>query len=362
MSEVVWIVEYLSDDAQIISAPITGQNYTIGRHSNCDLQVSYEGVSRQHAELSVDGDRLSIRDLGSSNGTYVNRVKIDDVTELSDKDIFHISNKEFRVISKPFVTRQAPDNDCTVMYSPELETSLVSSIQHLQDLISNRVVTSFFQPIVTAESHQRYAYEALGRGRHASLPVSPGSLFEIAEQTGKAVELSTLFRSTASHIYANSGEEHFLFVNAHPLESDVSVLVGDFERLQKIYPGIRFVLEINEQAVTDLDSMRSLRERLKLINVGLAYDDFGAGQGRLAELMDVPPDFLKFDINLVRDIHKQSEQARYVVKTLVDMAKELGIVTLAEGIECKESADVCTSLGFDLIQGYYFGRPAEFSR
>jgi EAL domain-containing protein (putative c-di-GMP-specific phosphodiesterase class I) len=70
------------------------------------------------------------------------------------------------------------------------------------------------------------------------------------------------------------------------------------------------------------------------------------------------PDILKFDIALIQNIHHRSESSRSIVESLVKMARDAGIKTLAEGVESVEEAAVCRALGFDLGQGYYFGRPA----
>ena len=67
--------------------------------------------------------------------------------------------------------------------------------------------------------------------------------------------------------------------------------------------GRRLILEIHEEAVPDIGLLRQLRDQLAAHGVGLAYDDFGAGQSRLTELAEVPPDYIKLDMRLVRDIH-----------------------------------------------------------
>ena len=80
----------------------------------------------------------------------------------------------------------------------------------------------------------------------------------------------------------------------------------------------------------------------------LAFDDFGAGQTRLMELVAIRPDCLKFDRQLIQDIHLAPAQRRKMLASLVEMTKDLGIVTLAEGIECSEEGEVCQELGFEL--------------
>lgn len=103
--------------------------------------------------------------------------------------------------------------------------------------------------------------------------------------------------------------------------------------------------------------MRTLANRLLLLGIRFAYDDFGAGQARLLELADVPAHFVKFDRSLIRGIHMASERKRQVVRDLVQMVLATGSVPLAEGVEDEEEAQACVEMGFVLIQGYLTGRP-----
>jgi len=107
--------------------------------------------------------------------------------------------------------------------------------------------------------------------------------------------------------------------------------------------------------------MRELRAELQALDMQLAYDDFGAGQARLLDLIEVPPDFLKFDMCLIRDIHTASKQRQQMLTTLVRMVHDLGVAVLAKEIECEGEAAFCARLGFEYAQGYYFGKPAPAS-
>ena len=86
-----------------------------------------------------------------------------------------------------------------------------------------------------------------------------------------------------------------LFLNTHPAELAKPGLVESLEELRALAPNLDLTLEIHESALAQPDSMGALRDRLSEINVGLAYDDFGAGQARLLELAEAPPHYLKFD-------------------------------------------------------------------
>jgi EAL domain-containing protein (putative c-di-GMP-specific phosphodiesterase class I) len=107
--------------------------------------------------------------------------------------------------------------------------------------------------------------------------------------------------------------------------------------------------------------MRRLAARLKQIGVPFAYDDFGAGQARLRELAEVPPDFVKFDMGLLHGIDTAPEGRQRMVRELVRLVLDLGSVPLAEGIETEAEAALCREMGFQLVQGYLTGRPVALS-
>ena len=118
------------------------------------------------------------------------------------------------------------------------------------------------------------------------------------------------------------------------------------------------VLEVHEAAITEPAEMRELRAQLRDWNIGLAYDDFGAGQTRLAELIEAPPDYLKFDISLIHGIDQATTERQKMLGSLVRIVLDLGVNPLAEGVETAGEAEVCRDLGFKTAQGFFFGRPA----
>jgi EAL domain-containing protein (putative c-di-GMP-specific phosphodiesterase class I) len=148
-----------------------------------------------------------------------------------------------------------------------------------------------------------------------------------------------------------------LFVNTHPKETFEDSFFEELARLPTTGVPVQIVVEVHETAVMEIARMRELAARLKDIGVRFAYDDFGAGQARLNELGEVPAHFVKFDMGLVRGIHQASERKQKLVAELVRLVREFGSVALAEGVELKEEADACRAMGFELIQGYYTGRP-----
>ena len=107
--------------------------------------------------------------------------------------------------------------------------------------------------------------------------------------------------------------------------------------------------------------MKRFRGVLSDLEMQLSYDDFGAGQGRLLELGEVPPDVLKFDMQLIRDIDTASATRQDLLASLVRIAIDLGTTPLAEGVETAGEHQTCQQMGFLLGQGYRYGRPQCFS-
>jgi EAL domain-containing protein (putative c-di-GMP-specific phosphodiesterase class I) len=149
-----------------------------------------------------------------------------------------------------------------------------------------------------------------------------------------------------------------VFINIHPLEMRLPSLLartlGDVVRKR---PGLTIVAEMNESAIADPAEMHDFRQSLKDVGVKLAYDDFGVGRTRLLELVQAPPDYLKFDRSLIHGIHKAQNQLREMVASLIRFVRDVGIVCIAEGVEEEAEAAVCYDLGFQAAQGYLFGKP-----
>ena len=227
----------------------------------------------------------------------------------------------------------------------------------MEDLLREAVVTVELQPIVRFPGAVVSAYEALGRGQHPALPRGPVDLFKIAGTMGAEVQLSQLLRRKAVELAKERPRVASLFLNTHPVELSRPGLVESMEELRALAPHLDLILEIHESALAQPESMAALRDRLSEINVGLAYDDFGAGQARLLELAEAPPHYLKFDRKFVTNIDKAPSSRRRLLASLVAAARELLVKTIAEGVENEAEAEVCAKIGFTHAQGFHFGRP-----
>ncbi len=339
---------------------LNGFPATLGRHPDCSLQLNVDRISRLHARFDfVDGE-LRVEDLGSTNGTFVNHEMIRGPTVIAAGDVLHLADHEFRLMrdesARSSVERSTSSAD-TIVGMSSLPRHFPLQMSAFFDLLENERVCAYHQEIRTTDG-QIYAWELLGRSTHPDLVEGPGQLFSLAAALNVEVRLSRLLRRCAFEAAHKAGLDRPLFFNNHPSEcEDFEDLLVELRELRSTYPDLKLVFEVHESAVTDLNIMASVRDQLREMGIGLAYDDFGAGQARLLELVEVPPDYLKFDISLIRGLDSHDSPKFRLLSTLNGMISDLGIRTLAEGIETRESAELCREIGIDLLQGYYFSRP-----
>ncbi len=345
-----WYLEGLvGDPPSLRQVSINTLPFRIGRRAGASFCLTGVGVSKDHAEIREQGGKLVLRDLGSRNGTFVNGNQIQCDTPLAHGDVVHFANQEFRLANQ-----SAADAGMTMQVDAN---DWVWSIGQFDKLFTPGAATPFYQPIVDLTEGGTVGYEVLARSSLDGLR-SPAQMFTVAARLKLESALSRLFRHEGVRQGLDLADGSNLFLNTHPAELSEEGLVESLVELREVAPNVPLTLEIHEAAITDLERMLALHRSLKELDIQLAYDDFGAGQARLVDLIEVPPDCLKFDIGLVRDIHKGTAQRQQMLETLVRMAHDLGVRVLAEGIECQAEGDVCAQLGFDLAQGYHYGKPA----
>jgi EAL domain-containing protein (putative c-di-GMP-specific phosphodiesterase class I) len=358
----VWVLESrVGEDGSLQRTPLAPLPFRIGRAAGLQLVLPSNHVSKAHAEIYSDGLTLRVRDLGSRNGTFLNRESVSD-GPLHDGDVLHVGDYEFRVARD--VAEECPDAEGTLLQTAPLSRHFLSGAAKVRQLIDQSAVTMYFQPIVTLPGARVTACEALGRGRFPDLPESPVELFDLAGSLGPDVqaELSRLFRRKAVELVKDRPEPPLLFVNTHPVELERPGLLESLEELRSFAPHVDLVLEIHESALAQTDFITWLRNRLLEINVGLAYDDFGAGQARLFELAEAPPHYLKFDRRFVTGLETAPVTRQRLVASLVAAARELLVKTIAEGVETEGEAAACVRAGFSHAQGYHFARPMPIEK
>jgi EAL domain-containing protein (putative c-di-GMP-specific phosphodiesterase class I) len=305
-------------------------------------------VSKLHAEFQIDGDDLWVNDLQSTNGTFLNGERVSERVQLISDDLVQFADVEFRVVC---TEESALHNTICDDLLPGFSTTL-----QFRRLLTTCDVIPYFQPVVALSDGSVLGYEVLARSDYDGLRSAP-DLFRAAARLGREGELSQLCRWEGLRQGQALPGRTVLFVNTHPSEIGQPGFIESLLRIREQRYGTPVILEIHEQSVCDISAVREMRSVLRELGMGFAYDDFGNGQSRLMELLEVPPDVVKFDMSLIRDIHLAPRQRQHALLTLVTMVRDLGVAPLAEGVECHEEAEVCRELGFQYVQGYLFGKP-----
>ncbi|WP_239170077.1 putative bifunctional diguanylate cyclase/phosphodiesterase [Actinoplanes xinjiangensis] len=250
------------------------------------------------------------------------------------------------------------------------EARLGAQIRHA---LAERQFQVVYQPIVVMPEQRVAAVEALVRWHHPRLgTVSPAQFIPVAERNGLIVELGAWILQTACEqlvrwtveLGPDAPDRVSVNVSARQLArpgfagtvADVLARTG--------LPAYRLTVEVTETAVFDGGPAVTALHELRALGVRIALDDFGTGHSSLGLLQNVPVDILKIDKSFVDRITEAGRHA-VIAEAMIQVSNGLGLDAVAEGVETAEQAQALTRLGYRLLQGYHFGRPAaepEFAR
>ncbi|MDH3254950.1 MAG: EAL domain-containing protein [Acidobacteriota bacterium] len=329
----------------------------IGRRSDAGLYLYSTSVSHEHAEIFDRDGELWIRDLGSTNGTWVNADRVTDPVRLREGDTLHFADLPFRlgVYRPPIETDQGKTR---VLDTSEMAVHLLGLKDEFEELMATRAIRSYFQAVMELNSSGILGYEVLSRGRLGGIETVPTELFFLAERLGLECELSQLCRHVGVDMAQQLTGSPLCFFNTHPGElQQMEELVRSLSGLRRDAPDVCMVVEIHEGAVTEPEAVLELRSELESLDIRLAFDDFGTGQSRLLEICEAPPHYLKFDMGMIRNLHQATQERFTFLEGLVDTARSIGIIPIAEGVESKAEVDACRDVGFEYAQGFFLSLP-----
>lgn len=347
-----WILRERATDKDPAVFSIDRGTTIVGRHRDARVVVQHETVSSRHARFSIVDGQLAVTDLASTNGTWVNGHRLKATQRLQPGDTIQFGKVVFDLHSD--VTPETGTNLTVVdeVFSLAVAEKARRAVPQLK---SSDHLQAWFQPIVRMNDQQIVAYEVLARGAMSNLN-SAGQIFEAAESQGMAAEISERIRYLGANIAAGMGTGHAFFLNTHPHEFAEDRLLNSLADLRSVFPALPLVIEIHEKAVADQAQLKELVQGIRQLDCRFAYDDFGVGSSRILEILEFPPDFVKFDIEFVRRVSNCDIPTDKAV-SLVEVLKKLNVRLLAEGVETPLQHQRCAELGIELGQGYLYGRP-----
>ncbi len=235
-----------------------------------------------------------------------------------------------------------------------------SMIAQFENILSEEKISHLYQPILSLRSGSLLGWEALARGPLNSYFYAPITLFPYAEETGTLLTLENISQRKA---LANAGElkagqKLFLNINAqtaHTLEFTRENLLSVLE--EKGLKPQNVVLELTERtSILNFQKFKKSLQNMRNLGFSLALDDTGAGYSSLQAVAELEPNYIKLDISIVRNIHKDPVK-QALVDTFVTFAKKINCSLIAEGIETREELITLIKLGVHYGQGYLLGKP-----
>ena len=253
-----------------------------------------------------------------------------------------------------------------LIYDPAIDAASAQTLSLLTELrqaVGHGELRLYLQPKLALDTSVVVGAETLVRWQHPQRGLVPPMQFiPFAEQTG-FIRVLTLwvFEEAARHwlMLHDQGLHLKLSVNLSTRDLLDQDLPQKFDALllKHRVPAEAFCLEITESAIMD-DPQRALAtlDRLSALGFKLSIDDFGTGYSSLAYLKKLPVDELKIDQSFVRSMETDADDAM-IVRSTIDLAHNLGLVVVAEGVENAKAWDMLRALNCDQAQGYHMGRP-----
>jgi len=219
-----------------------------------------------------------------------------------------------------------------------------------------------YQPKVALGSNELVGVEALARWRHPKLGFIPPTHFiPLAESAGLIDAVTEWVIAEGARQWSAwhaAGLTTRIAVNISAVNLghiDFPDLVGGILRSAQVNCA-HFEIELTESATQNAVNLLDTLTRLRLKGIHLAIDDFGTGYSSLLQLQRLPFSSIKIDRSFVGNADR-SEDCRVIIRSVIDLAHNLGMEAVAEGVETETTLQLLRDLGCDVVQGYFVGRP-----
>ena len=251
-------------------------------------------------------------------------------------------------------------------FTGDIEKTLLHQkevLENFKPAMAKKELKVFYQPKVNLKTYELCGAEALSRWEYKGEIKSPFWYIPILENTDRICELDIYnLEIVCSDIreWLDSGLKPVtVSINFSRRHLSNKNLVSDIVRIIEKYNIPKELIEIEITETTDVGEYATLLEFINGLhenNISVSVDDFGTGFSSLNILKDVPIDIIKFDKTLL-DETEFKDKMKIVFTNLVNMAKNLNIRTVSEGVETKDQAHLLKNIECDIAQGYYFDKP-----
>lgn len=335
------------------------KNSLICRYSNDFFAVLFE--SNKNIVNLLNSVIRNIENLKLNNNLYnlsinigVYKIKKD------DKDIIQVLDKAIiaHSISKGDVFDKYHIYDEKIEKEIEEESKIENE---MNNALLKKEFKVYYQPKIYTNTEKIYGAEALVRWEHNGELIPPNKFIPLFEKNRFILKLDLyIFEQVCKDMKMwkeKYGKELVISVNVsrqHFMEENFLEKYAMITEKYGINPN-NIDLEITESAaVNDGIDIIEIMKKMKKLGFLISIDDFGTGYSSLSMLQDMPADIIKIDKSFVDRIEKKEKN---IVDYILNIAKELNLETIAEGVETKEQREYLLEKGCDIIQGYYYSKP-----
>ena len=260
--------------------------------------------------------------------------------------------------------------NCVTLFKDEMATQAAQLLKLERDIMKAMFKDEFFfvlQPIIHSETQELAGAEALMRWRKGGEIINPNEFIPFLEESALIVDVGERILSKVC-AYIASLKDRQLMPEGFKIAVNISakqLARNDFiETVSKILKQHNVLGSNLEFEITESVALNNMTDTIKKIislkgmGINFSLDDFGTGYSSLSHLKDLPVDKLKIDRSFINDItiDKQDEN---LVRSIIQLSKNLGLITVAEGVETQAQLEWLMLNGKILLQGYYFSKPIE---
>lgn len=251
-----------------------------------------------------------------------------------------------------------------VVYDKSLDTKKKilqnnDGILMLKEAIKNDTITPYYQPIYNTHTKKIEKYESLVRIilDNGDL-IAPFHFLDIAIKSKLYPEITNTMIRKSFEYFKDKKYEFSLNISILDIENK-KTLKYLLDAIKKFPEPNRIVFEILESdKIDNYEKLKEFISAIKKYGCKFAIDDFGSGYSNFAHILELNVDYLKIDASLIKYITTDNN-SRVITKTIINFASSMGLKTIAEYVEDKDSLDVLEKMGINYIQGYYVGKPEK---
>ncbi len=242
-------------------------------------------------------------------------------------------------------------------------------INNVDTAITNGYIKVFYQPVVSTEDSTIVGLEALARWQDPQYGLLPPGLFiDILEEHRQIHKLDQCVIEQVCKDFREAKEKHLplapVSLNFSRLDFELCDIVGILEKFAQQYgvPREYLDVEITESALTAQQTfLQSAMKELRKYGYKVWLDDFGSGYSSLNVLKDYQFDVLKIDMKFLSGF-SNNEKTRPILQNIVDLTRQLNMISLTEGVETQEQFDFLAKIGCQRAQGYLFSKPVPIDQ